>query len=159
MLPGLGADPANQARVRLGLGLCKAESDPTAAALALIELDVLPYGSVAQQCEARLVSAKLLIALADAQAKDATALKDERKTGWINDNRGTARWLLAAAAGASTDHPARAEAARLLPGVPADIVIAKPGDEAGPADRPSAGDKPAAGGRPAASVEAPAAPK
>jgi len=143
MLPQLAADPAASARVRLGIGVCKADSDRQGAIIDLLALDALPFGSPEQKCEARWHLGRLLIADADALEKTSGFAADERKVALAKENRAAALLLLQAAAEAVTDHPTKAQAAELLKTLAPAADEAKPGDkpaEAKPADKPA--DKP-----------------
>jgi len=135
MLKGLGDDAANAARVRLGVGLCKAETDPQGAIIDLLALDALPYGSAEEKCEARYTAGRLLLAIAQAGEKDAKG--DANKQQFAQENLRSARLLLESAAGTSVDHPSKAKAAELLKTLPAE----KKAEEPKPADKPA--DKPA----------------
>ena len=116
MLPMLTDDPASSARVRLGLGLGKIDSDRQGAIVALLALDALPNGSPEQKCEARYHAGRLLWAEVQAMPKDA----DERKAAFAADSLATARLLLQAAADSISEHPAKALAAAALKTLPPD---------------------------------------
>lgn len=162
MLRGLANDPANSARVRLGLGVCKAETDPEGAILDLLTLDAMPYGSGDQKCEARYHAGKLLLASAQEAQKDPALLKDERKASFMKENLRTARLLLAAAADATSSVPAKGLAAELLKTIP-DEAPAKAEPAAVDPDKPEAAKpeagKPAAGKPDGAKAPAPETPK
>lgn len=118
MLPALADDPAAAARVRLGIGLGRMDSDRLGAITELLTLDALPYGSPDQKCEARFHAGRLLWAEVQAMPKDAAA--DERKAIFAKDSVFTARLLLQAAAAATSNHPAKDQAAELLKTLPPD---------------------------------------
>lgn len=129
MLKNLEGDPGNSARVRLGLGLCKAEHDRQGAIVDLLGLDVMPYGSPEEKCEARYNAGKLMLAEAQAAEKDPAVAKDPNRVRFMEDEFTSARLLLEAAAGATGDQPSKAAAAELLKTLPA---VEKPKAEAKP---------------------------
>lgn len=116
MLPALAGDPAASARVRLGIGLGKVDTDRQGAIVALLALDALPNGSPEQKCEARYHAGRLIWAEVQAMPKDAAA--DERKAAFIAESIATARLLLQAAAESTSEHPAKALAAEVLKTLP-----------------------------------------
>lgn len=126
MLKSLDDDAANAARVRLGVGLCKADSDPQGAVLDLLALDALPYGSAEEKCEARYNAGRLILVIAQAQDKDPATARDPAKQQFVVENYRSARLLLEAAAGTSIDHPSKAKAAELLKSVPPEPGAARP---------------------------------
>ncbi|HEX3140001.1 MAG TPA: hypothetical protein VHQ87_08100, partial [Rhizobacter sp.] len=79
ILNGLGDNPARQAQISLGLGLTLMENDKEGALVELLKLDVLPYGSPDQKCEARYNAGRLLWESAQATKSNADAMKDPRK--------------------------------------------------------------------------------
>ena len=116
MLPALAGDPAASARVRLGLGLGKVDTDRQGAIVALLALDALPNGSPEQKCEARYHAGRLIWAEVQALPKEAAA--DEQKAAYIAESIATARLLLQAAAESTSDHPSKALAAEALKALP-----------------------------------------
>lgn len=114
MLPALASDPAASARVRLGIGLGKVDTDRQGAIVALLALDALPNGSPEQKCEARYHAGRLMWAEVQAMPKDA----DERKAAFAAETLAAARLLLQAAAESTSDHPAKALAAGVLKTLP-----------------------------------------
>ncbi len=144
MLPQLADDPAAAARVRLGIGLGKLESDKQGAILALLSLDALPYGSPEQKCEARFHAGRLLWEEVQAMQKDANA--DERKVAFTAETLDTARLLLQSAAESTAEHPTKAQAAELLKALPLDSIEQAKADAAAKAKaeaKTQGGDKPA----------------
>lgn len=115
MLPALVSDPAASARVRLGIGLGKVDTDRQGAIVALLALDALPNGSPEQKCEARYHAGRLMWAEVQAMPKDAA---DERKAAFAAESLATARLLLQAAAESTSEHPAKALAAGVLKTLP-----------------------------------------
>jgi tetratricopeptide (TPR) repeat protein len=119
MLPQLDADPARKAQA-LGIkGLALIESDPQGALVELIKLDVLPFGSEEQRCEARFQAGKLMLNEAKTLAASPDTAKDERKTAFVAELKATARMLLQASADSLTSSPAKSEAQTLLQTLPA----------------------------------------
>jgi len=118
MLPALADDPAAAARIHLGIGLGKVETDRLGAIAELLTLDALPYGSPDQKCEARFQAGRLLWAEVQNMQKDAAS--DERKAAFAKDSLGTARLLLQAAANSTSSHPSKAQAAEVLKTLPPD---------------------------------------
>lgn len=118
MLPALVNDPAAAARIHLGIGLGKVETDRLGAIAELLTLDALPYGSPDQKCEARYQAGRLLWAEVQAMPKEAAA--DERKAAFAKDSLFTARILLQAAANSTSSHPSKAQAAEVLKTLPLD---------------------------------------
>ncbi len=116
MLPALVSDPAASARVRLGIGLGKVDTDRQGAIVALLSLDALPNGSPEQKCEARYHAGRLMWAEVQAMPKDAAA--DERKAAFAAESLAAARLLLQAAAESTSEHPAKALAAEVLKTLP-----------------------------------------
>jgi hypothetical protein len=101
ILNGLGDDPARQAQISLGLGLTLMENDKEGALVELLKLDVLPYGSPDQKCEARYNAGRLLWETAQAIKSNADAMKDPRKALFVTETERAARLILTAA----TDGP------------------------------------------------------
>lgn len=97
ILNGLGEDPARQAQISLGLGLTLMENDKESALIELLKLDVLPYGSPDQKCEARFNAGRLLWDSAQAIKGNADAMKDERKANFVKETERAARLVLTAA--------------------------------------------------------------
>ncbi len=116
MLPALAGDPAASARVRLGIGLGKIDSDRLGAITVLLTLDALPNGSPEQKCEARYHAGRLLWAEVQSMQKDAGT--DERKLAFAADSLATARLLLQAASESTANHPSKAQAAEVLKTLP-----------------------------------------
>lgn len=98
ILNGLGDDPARQAQISLGLGLTLIENDREGALIELLKLDVLPYGSPDQKCEARYNAGRLLWETAQAIKSNADAMKDERKAAFVKETERAARLVVSAAA-------------------------------------------------------------
>ena len=98
ILSGLRNDPARQAQISLGLGLTLIENDKQAALVELIKLDVMPYGSPDQKCEARYNAGRLLWDEAQLIKNNAEAMKDERKAQFVKDTERAARLVVGAAA-------------------------------------------------------------
>lgn len=119
MLPSLDSDPARKAQA-LGIkGLALIEVDPQAALIELLKLDVLPFGSEEQRCEARFQAGKLMLAEAKTLAANPDTAKDEKKTAFVKElNRG-ARLLLQSATDSLTTNPAKDQAKTLLQSLPA----------------------------------------
>lgn len=105
ILNGLGDDPARQAQISLGLGLTLMENDKESALIELLKLDVLPYGSPDQKCEARYNAGRLLWESAQAIKGNAEAMKDERKASFVKDTERAARLVLTAAADGPPKNP------------------------------------------------------
>ncbi len=97
ILSGLRNDPARQAQISLGLGLTLMESDQQSALVELLKLDVMPYGSPDQKCEARYNAGRLLWDEAQAIKNNAEAMKDERKAQFVVDTERAARLVVSAA--------------------------------------------------------------
>ena len=118
MMPALDAEPARKAQA-LGIkGLALADSDPQAAIIELLKLDVMPFGSEDQRCEARFQAGKLMLAEAKTLAAAADTATDERKMAFVGELRNGARFLLQAAADSLTTHPAKGQAKLLLATLP-----------------------------------------
>ena len=105
MLNGLADNPARQAQISLGLGLALIESDKDSALVELIKLDVMPYGSADQKCEARYNAGRLLWEKAQAIKANSDAMKDERKAAFVKETERAARFMVAAAADGPTTNP------------------------------------------------------
>jgi len=152
MLPQLADDPAAAARVRLGIGLGKVDSDRQGAIVALLALDALPNGSPEQKCEARYHAGRLMVGEYQALMKDAGT--DERKLAFADSTIITARLLLQSAAESTAEHASKELAAEFLKTAPLDAAErAKAEEEAKKkaeeeakkkgAAAPAPGDKPA----------------
>jgi len=98
ILSGLRNDPARQAQISLGLGLTLIENDKQSALVELLKLDVMPYGSPDQKCEARYNAGRLLWDEAQQIKNNAEAMKDERKAQFVKDTERAARLVVGAAA-------------------------------------------------------------
>jgi hypothetical protein len=98
ILSGIRNDPARQAQISLGLGLTLMENDKQSALVELLKLDVLPYGSPDQKCEARYNAGRLLWDEAQAIKSNAEAMKDERKVLFVTETERAARLVVNAAA-------------------------------------------------------------
>lgn len=166
MVRQIGNDPARLAQLGLMMGLCMVDAGDTQSALIeLLKLDVLPYGSMDQKCEARYRAARILWDEVQTARKDAELAKDERRSAFVASNERSARLLAKAAANAVSSLPARDAAKQLLdlmgpdPDAPAPVDAPKK-DPAAPtsdAGAPAgAGVAVSAGPAPA---PAPAAPK
>lgn len=105
LLSGLGDDPARQAQISLGLGLALLESDKEGALVELLKLDVLPYGSPDQKCEARYHAGRLLWEKAQVIKANADAMKDERKAAFVKETERAARLIVKAAADGPSANP------------------------------------------------------
>ena len=142
MLNGLADDPARQAQISLGLGLALIESDKDSALVELLKLDVLPYGSADQKCEARYNAGRLLWEKAQAIKTNSDAMKDERKAAFVKETERAARFMVTAAADGPTTNPNIELATALLKsfGPDPDAVKAKnaPAAPAAPAPKPAA---------------------
>jgi len=118
MLPTLDADPARKAQA-LGIkGLALMETDPQAAMVEMLKLDVLPFGSEEQRCEARMNAGKLMLVEAKTLAANPDTAKDERKSAFVKELERGARMLLQAASDSLTTHPAKDQAETLLQSLP-----------------------------------------
>jgi len=123
MLSALDKDPAlaqasQVVDLRLLKGSLLADTDPQAAIIDLVKIDLLPAGTVDQLCEARFLAGKLLLAEAKALESQPDTAKDEKKTAFVAEQRATAKHLLTAAAASSSSKPAKDEAAKLLATIP-----------------------------------------
>jgi hypothetical protein len=105
ILSGLGDDPARQAQISLGLGLTLIESDKEGALVELLKLDVLPYGSPDQKCEARYNAGRLLWEKAQVIKANSDAMKDERKAAFVKETERAARLVVTAAADGPSTNP------------------------------------------------------
>jgi hypothetical protein len=134
ILNGLGDDPARQAQISLGLGLTLMENDKESALIELLKLDVLPYGSPDQKCEARYNAGRLLWESAQAIKGNAEAMKDERKAAFVKETERAARLVLTAAADGPPKNPNVELAKALLTsfGPDPDAVAEKKPDEKKP---------------------------
>ncbi len=122
MLPTLDGDPARKAQAIGIKGLALIDSDPQAAIVELLKLDVLPFGSEELRCDARFNAGKLLLAEAKTLAANPDTAKDERKTAFVKELQRNARLVLKAAAESSTTQPSKAQAETLLASLPAEVV-------------------------------------
>ena len=138
MLPQLAGDPAASARVQLGIGLGKIDSDRQGAIVALLALDVLPNGSPEQKCEARYHAGRLMWAEVQTLQTARDAATDERKAAFIAESLAAARLLLQSAAESTSEHPTKAQAAEVLKTLPPDPL------EQAKADADKAAGKPPA---------------
>jgi hypothetical protein len=113
ILANLRNEPARQAQVSLGLGLTLIDNDKPSALIELLKLDVLPYGSPDQKCEARYNAGRLLWDEAQQIKNNAQAMKDERKAQFVIDTERAARLVVSAAADGPANNP-NAELAKVL---------------------------------------------
>ncbi len=130
ILPELDQEPARQAEGRFIRGMALLESDPSAALIELLALDVLPYGAEDQKCEARYAAGKLLAAEAELASKDA----DEKKQAIGKELLRSARLVLGAASAALVANPAKDQAKAFLDTLPDPdpAPVVAPGTEAKP---------------------------
>lgn len=105
ILNGLGNDPARQAQIALGLGLTMAETDKQGALVELVKLDVMPYGSPDQKCEARYVAGRLLWDEAQAIKNNPESMRDESRASFAKEMERSARFVIAAAADGPAKNP------------------------------------------------------
>jgi hypothetical protein len=105
ILVGLRDDPARQAQISLGLGITLMENDKQGALAELLKLDVLPFGSPDQKCEARYFAGRLLWDEAQAIKNNAEAMKDERKALFVKETERAARLVTTAAADGPVNNP------------------------------------------------------
>ncbi len=129
ILNGLADDPARQAQISLGLGLTLMENDKDAALIELLKLDVLPYGSPDQKCEARYNAGRLLWEAAQAIKSNSEAMKDERKAAFVKETERAARLVVTAAADGPPRNPNVELAKALLTSFGVDPDAPKPKDE------------------------------
>jgi tetratricopeptide (TPR) repeat protein len=116
MLPQLAGDPAKQAKVSLGFGICLAnDGQKEAALLELLKLDALPYGSPEERCEAQYWAGRLMWETGSEKKDDPDAKVNE----FANQKLKSARALLAAAASSISDSPAKQLAADFIQTLPA----------------------------------------
>lgn len=109
--PALVANPARKSELEMMRGICLVETDPQAAVVELIKIDVLPYGSEDQKCQARFLAGKLLSAEAVKMKAEA---KDDRRLDIARDTMRAARMMLSAAADSTSSISAKAQARTLL---------------------------------------------
>jgi tetratricopeptide (TPR) repeat protein len=140
-------NPSRQSQVEVLRGSCLFDSDPEGALVALLKIDVMPYGSEDERCEARALAGQLMVGEAD-RIKDT---KDERQADFKKELMRTARLLLGAAAGSTSTSKFKADAKAALDKLPKDEEAAT-----GAADSGAAGDKPL-GAAPAPAGNAPRA--
>ncbi|MBA3707532.1 MAG: hypothetical protein H0W83_01780 [Planctomycetes bacterium] len=112
--PSLGSDPSRKAQVETIRGLCLVDTDPQGAIVELLKIDLLPYGSEDQKCEARYQAARLLVAEAEKMNARPETARDERRAAFPKEILRTARLLLSAAANASSSVQAKADSRALL---------------------------------------------
>ena len=118
MLPLLDADPVRKAQAIGIKGLALVDSDPQSAVIELLKLDLLPFGSEEQRCDARFYAGKLLLAESTALAANPDTAKDERKTAFVKELQSSARMVLQAAADSDTTQPTKDQAKTLLATLP-----------------------------------------
>lgn len=133
ILNGLADDPARQAQISLGLGLTLMENDKESALIELLKLDVLPYGSPDQKCEARYNAGRLLWESAQAIKANSEAMKDEKKANFVKETERAARLVISAAADGPPKNPNVDLAKALLTSFGPDPDAPKPKDEKKPA--------------------------
>lgn len=138
ILSGLGDDPARQAQISLGLGLTLMENDKESALIELLKLDVLPYGSPDQKCEARYNAGRLLWESAQAIKGNAEAMKDEKKATFVKETERSARLVVTAAADGPPKNPNVELAKALLTSFGVDPDAPKPKEEKKAAPAPAA---------------------
>ncbi|MBA3698660.1 MAG: hypothetical protein H0W78_07390 [Planctomycetes bacterium] len=129
ILNGLAEDPARQAQISLGLGLTLVENDKESALIELLKLDVLPYGSPDQKCEARYNAGRLLWESAQAIKANSEAMKDEKKANFVKETERAARLVISAAADGPPKNPNVDLAKALLASFGPDPDAPKPKDE------------------------------
>ncbi len=147
--PALVAEPARKAQAELVKGMCLLETDPQGAVVELLKIDLLPYGSEDQKCEARYNAGRLMLdEAAKIKAKPETA-KDDRKADFVKELTRTARMLLGAAADSSSTLPSKSlakaaldkmepeEGAAPAEGDPATGATGAPKAKKPPVDRPT----------------------
>ena len=133
ILSGLSDDPARQAQISLGLGLTLMDNDKESAVIELLKLDVLPYGSPDQKCEARYNAGRLLWESAQAIKANSEAMKDDRKASFVKETERSARLMIAAAADGPPQNPNVDLAKALLTSFGPDPDAPKPKEEKKPA--------------------------
>lgn len=155
ILNGLGADPARSAQISLGLGLTLVETDKPAALIELLKLDLMPYGSPDQKCEARYNAGRLQWDEAQTIKANSDAMKDPKKADFVKELERSSRMLISAAADGPTKNPNVALANALLtsfgpdPDAPKDApkkdaaATAAPAAPAAPAAAPAPAPAPA----------------
>jgi hypothetical protein len=149
ILNGLVDDPTRQAQISLGLGLTMMENDKEGALAELLKLDVLPYGSPDQKCEARFHAGRMLWESAQAIKANAEAMKDERKAAFVKETERAARLVVTAAADGPAKNPNVALAKSLLESFGAD-------PDAQPEITPEINEEPAPSPTPEEQKETPA---
>ncbi|MBA2479577.1 MAG: hypothetical protein H0V44_02860 [Planctomycetes bacterium] len=147
--PSLATDPSRKAQAEVIRGLCLMESDPQGAIVELLKIDLLPYGSEDQKCEARFHAARLMLAEADKLKARPETASDERRSTFVTEMQRTARVLLSAASSASSNVQAKTDAKALLDKLGPDPAAAPapgaaPAGDAG-APAPGAAKAPAPG--------------
>ena len=115
------------------------ESDKDSALVELLKLDVLPYGSPDQKCEARYNAGRLLWEKAQVIKANSDAMKDERKAAFVKETERAARFMVTAAADGPTTNPNIELATALLKsfGPDPDAVKPKTAPAAAPAAKPA----------------------
>lgn len=103
-------NPSRLAEVVVLRGSCLIATDPQAALVDLITIDVLPYGSEDERCECRAQAGKLMLAQADKLKSDT----HETAVAFRHELLSTARLLLAAAASSTSTSSFKAEAKAAL---------------------------------------------
>lgn len=151
ILTGLGADPARSAQISLGLGLTLVETDKSAALIELLKLDLMPYGSPDQKCEARYNAGRLQWDEAQTIKANSDAMKDQKKADFVKELERSARLLVSAAADGPPKNPTVDLAKALLtsfgpdPDAPKDApkTAAPTADAPAPTPAPAPAPKPA----------------
>ncbi len=118
MLASLDEYPVRKAQAIALKGLSLVESDPQAALIELLKLDVLPFGSETQKCEARYQAGVILNAEAGRLAAAPDTAKDEVKKAFVKELNVTSRLVLTAAAASPVACPAKDKAAELVKKLP-----------------------------------------
>ena len=112
-------DPGKLSEVQLLRGLCLVETDPSAALVELVKIDLMPFGSEDGKCEARWHAGRLLAKEADDLAKNADS--DPKKLATVTALQRAARMILSAAVDSTSSSPARVQAHELLQTIPAEV--------------------------------------
>ena len=120
LLAGLANDPPRRAQAMLLKGQTLLDSDPQAALIELIRIDVLPFGSEDQKCLARYDAGILLRDQADKMKANPATAKDDRKAAFVDELYATARLLLSAVTGSTSEIPEKAKAQAVLDSLPKD---------------------------------------
>jgi hypothetical protein len=140
---GLGSDPVRQAQVSLGLGLCLMASDRDQALIELFKLDLLPYGSADQKCEARFNAGRMVWDQVQIAKANSDLMKDEAKANYIKSLERTARLLVTAATEGPAKNPNLETAKALLQSMGPDPDAPKPANPEKGGDKPAKPEKPA----------------